>query len=84
MKRKHNKLTEHYLIPAVLFLLNICLAHLACVLVAGEAYSVSTRIVVAIAFVLLGSSLLVKKQIHLAGSILFYTVVVFLGLINPL
>lgn len=78
MKGKHNKLTEHYLVPAVLFLLNICLAHLTCVFVAGSPHSLSSRIALAVAFVLLGSSLLVKKQVHLAGSILFYMLVVFL------
>lgn len=77
MKGKFNKLTEHYLVPAVLFLLNICFAHLTCVFVAGSAYSISTRIAIVVAFVLLGSSLLVKKQIHLAGSILFYILVAF-------
>lgn len=78
MKRGHHVFTEHYLVPAVLFLLNICLAHLIHAFVAGETYSLLDKIALAMAFVLLGSSLLLKKQVHLAGSILFYSLVVFL------
>jgi hypothetical protein len=76
MKKIHHTLTEHYLVPAALFLLNICLAHLIYAFASGSTYPPISRIALALAFVLLGSSLVLKKQIHLAGSILFYTLVV--------
>lgn len=79
MKKRHNALTECYLVPAVLFLLNICLVHLTYALVAGSTYSPISRIALAVAFVLLGSSLLFKRQVLLASSMLFYTFVVLLG-----
>ena len=79
MKKKHNALTEGYLVPAVLFLLNICLVHLAYALVADSTYSYISKIALAVAFVLLGSSLLFKRQILLASSMLFYTLVVLLA-----
>jgi hypothetical protein len=78
MKKKHNGFTEHYLIPAVLFLLNICLVHLIYAFVAGSMYSYISKIALAVAFVLLGSSLLFKRQVLLASSMLFYTLVALL------
>lgn len=79
MKKHHNALTEHYLIPAVLFLLNICLAHLIHALASGTMYSSSEKLLLALAFVLLGSSLLLKKRFYLVGAILFYGGMVLLG-----
>jgi hypothetical protein len=79
MNKAHNTFTEHYLVPAVLFLLNICLAHLIYVFVADPTYSLAGKIALAMAFVSLGSSLFVKRQIFLGGSILFYTLVVLIG-----
>lgn len=73
MKKTHNAFTEHYLIPAVLFLLNICLAHVIHAFVTGS--TSLTRIALTVALVLLGSSLLFKKQFLLTGSILFYSLV---------
>lgn len=72
MKKAHNALAEHYLIPAVLFLLNICLAQFIHAF-ANDSASLTSRMVLVIAFVLLGSSLFLKKQFLLAGSILFYS-----------
>jgi hypothetical protein len=69
-------MTEHYLIPAVLFLLNICLVHLAYAFVSGSAYSVEGKIALSASFILLGSSLLFKKQVLMTGAMMFYTVVV--------
>ena len=76
MKKRQHALTEHYLVPAVLFLLNICLVHLISVLVAGPANSSASKMALAITLALLGSSLLLKKQILLTGSILFYALVI--------
>lgn len=73
---KKHALTEHYLVPAVLFLLNICLVHLICVLVAGSVYSTECRIALTFTFALLTGSLLLRKQVLLSGSILFYVLVV--------
>jgi hypothetical protein len=72
MKKAHNALTEHYLIPAVLFLLNICLAHVIHAFATGST-PLAGRMVLIVAFVLLGSSLLLKKKFLLTGSILFYS-----------
>jgi hypothetical protein len=77
MKKRHSAFTEGYLIPAVLFLLNICLVHLTYAFVADSMYSLGGKIALAMAFVLLGSSLFFKRQALLAGSMLFYTLVVF-------
>jgi uncharacterized membrane protein YoaT (DUF817 family) len=79
MKKKHNAFTEHYLIPAVLFLLNICLVHFIYAFVAGSTYSNVSKMALAVAFVFLGSSLLFKRQVLLASSMLFYSLVVLLG-----
>ncbi|HLT71862.1 MAG TPA: hypothetical protein VKZ75_04395 [Cyclobacteriaceae bacterium] len=76
MKKRRHALTEHYLVPAVLFLLNICLVHLISVLVAGPAYAPATKMALGVTLVLLGSSLLFKKRILLTGSIFFYALVV--------
>jgi hypothetical protein len=76
MKKRRHIYTEHYLVPAVLFVLNICLAHVIYMFVTGAPYPVASKIVLATAFALLGSSLLFKKQILLGGSILFYVLTV--------
>ena len=76
MKKRRHALTEHYLVPAVLFLLNICLVHLIFVWVAGPVYSPANKMALAVTLALLGSSLLFKKRILLTGSILFYALVV--------
>lgn len=75
MKTRHNAFTEHYLVPAVLLMLNICLAHVIYAFVVNSTYSLAGKLVLAAAFVLLGSSLLFKKQVLLAGSITFYVLV---------
>lgn len=72
MKKKYNKFTEHYLVPTVLFLLNICLAHVVYAFVSASSYLLVDKIVLAVAFVLMAGSLLLKRQVLLAGSILFY------------
>ena len=77
MKKEHHKFTEHYLVPAVLFLFNICLVHLIYVFVPGSAYSVVGKIALAIALALMGISLFHKKQVLLISAILFYTLVAF-------
>lgn len=76
MKKKYNKFTERYLVPAVLFLLNICLAHVIYAFVSASSYRRIDKIVLAVAFVLMTSSLLLRRQMLLAGSILFYMLAV--------
>ena len=75
MKKSHNVLTEHYLVPATLFLMNICIAHVIYAYTAESTYSPVGRLAVTIAFVLMGGSLVSKKQFLLTGSILFYLLV---------
>lgn len=79
MKKRRHKITEHYLVPLVLVLLNVCLAHLIYAFVTGSTVSPGGKVSLVLAFALLGSSLWLKKQVHLAGSILFYTFVIFLS-----
>jgi hypothetical protein len=76
MKKRHHTFTEHYLVPAVLFLFNICLAHIIYAFAGGSAYSPVSKVALAAAFALLGCSLLLKKQALLTGSILFYVLIV--------
>jgi hypothetical protein len=75
MKKNHNALTEHYLIPATLFVMNICLAHFLYAFTAGSTYSGTGRIAMVIALFLMGVSLVYKKQVLIAGSILFYLLI---------
>jgi len=75
MKRRHNAFTEHYLVPLVLFALNICLAHLIYVFTDGSSSPHLNKVAVTLAFVLMGSALSIKKQIPLVFSILFYAFV---------
>lgn len=75
MKKKYHALTEHYLVPAVLFLLNICLAHTIYAFAGDSLYSAAGKIALVAAVAFLGSSLLLKKETLLAGAILFYAVV---------
>jgi hypothetical protein len=76
MKKKYNALMEHYLVPAVLILLNVCLAHVIYAFAGSSAYTLTGRLALAVAFVLLVISLSLKKQALLGGSILFYALVV--------
>jgi hypothetical protein len=78
MKKTHNVLTEHYLVPIILFLLNICLAHVIYAFVAASTYSLAERIALTLAFALLVGSLVFKRQVLLVGSILFYALVVLM------
>ena len=76
MKKRYNKFTEHYLVPSVLFLLNICVAHVIYAFVSASSYLLVDKIILAVAFVLMAGSLLLKRQVLLAGSILFYMLAV--------
>jgi hypothetical protein len=71
MKKEHNAVTERYLVPVVLFLLNICLAQVIHAFAFGST-PLPYRIMLVVAVVLLGGSLCFKKKILLTGSILFY------------
>lgn len=75
MKKSHHVLTEHYLVPATLFLLNISLAHVIYAFMAESTYSTVGKIAVTVSFVLMGGSLFYKKQLLLAGSMLLYLLV---------
>ena len=75
MKAKQHKLTEHYLVPAVLFLLNICLVHVIHALTEGAEHSPTYKIAIVTAFVFLASSLVARKKVYMTGSILFYALV---------
>lgn len=75
MKKIYSSFEEHYLVPAVLFLLNVCVAHLVYAF-ASSSYSPAEKIVLTLAFVLFGSALLFKGRALLNGSILCYVLVV--------
>ena len=76
MKKKHNAFMEHYLVPGALFLFNICLVHIIYIFATGAMYSLVSKVALTLAFALLASSLMFKKQVLLAASILFYALVV--------
>lgn len=67
MKKRHNTLTERYLVPAVLFLLNICLAHVIYAFVSSPSYLLADKVALAGAFALMGVSLVLKRPVLLAG-----------------
>jgi hypothetical protein len=75
MKKIYSPSEEHYLVPAVLFLFNVCLAHLIYAF-AISFYPAADKITLTLAFVLFGASLLFKGKLLLSGSILFYALVV--------
>jgi len=72
MKKNHDVITEHYLVPATLFLLNICFAHVLYAFTAGSTYSSSARIAMVAVLALMGISLVLKKNVIMVGSMLFY------------
>lgn len=77
MKGKHSILTEHYLVPAVLFLLNIALAQSIHAFASDmPTYTVATKAVLIVALAFFVASLVFKKKILLTGSILFYIVAI--------
>jgi len=78
MKKKHHALIEHYLIPTVLFVLNICLVHVIHAFMEDSAKPALYKAALVVSFALLGSSLVTKRRGHLMGAILFYGLVVLL------
>ena len=76
MKKSTNAITEHYLVPAVLVLLNICLAHVIYAFAGYSVYDAAGKTALALALGLFVLALSLKKQTLLGGSILFYTLVV--------
>jgi len=87
MKKKQHVLIEHYLIPAVLFMLNICLVHFVYLLVAGIGHNIAYAAALAIALLAMGGALLLKRKSYLIFSIAFYLLLLlgpFSGLLNPL
>lgn len=87
MKKKQHVLIEHYLIPAVLFMLNICLVHLIYILAIDDRHSMVAYVTtLAIALLALGSALLLKRKSYLIFSIAFYLLLLvgsFSGLLHP-
>jgi hypothetical protein len=75
MKKTYSSFAEHYLVPAVLFLLNVCVAHLIYAF-AASSYSPAEKIILTLAFILFGAALLFKGKVLLGGSVVCYTVVV--------
>ncbi len=75
VKKTYSSFQEHYLVPTVLFLLNVCIAHFVYA-ITSSSYSTADKIVVALSFVLFGASLLFKGKKLLSGSILFYILIV--------
>jgi hypothetical protein len=76
MKKKYNALTEHYLVPLILFLLNICLAHVIYAFTASSSYTAADKTALTLAFTLFIISLSLKKQALLGASIVFYAAVI--------
>lgn len=76
MKKKHNTLIEHYLIPIALIMLNICLVHVVYLYASGPIYSVPVKFVMTLTLILMAAALIFKTKSLLAGSILVYAIVV--------
>lgn len=74
MKKKHNAIIEHYLLPVALFLLNICLVHVVYAYATGS-MSLLSKLALTLTLVLLAGSLLFKKKVLLTSSILLYVIV---------
>lgn len=74
---KHSATIEHYLVPTVLFLTNICLVHVIQAFSAGESYTIPDKVVLAAALLLFGGALVSKRKSVLIGSLLFYALAVF-------
>jgi hypothetical protein len=74
MKKKHNVFIEHYLVPIALFLLNIGLVHVVYAYAEGTMSGLS-KVALTLTLVLLAGSLVFKKKIFLASSILLYAIV---------
>lgn len=74
MKKVYSAFEENYLVPAVLFLLNVCLAHLLYAF-ARSSYSATDKILLVLSFVLLGVSLLSKGKMLLSGAIFGYSII---------
>lgn len=80
MKKRQHIVIEHYLVPAALFVLNICLIHLVYVLATGN-WQNNRWYTATLAVALLTGciSLRVKRKGYLFFSIAFY-LVLLLGL----
>ena len=76
MKKHHNVFIEHYLVPAALFLLNICLVHVVYVYSAGSMYSLESKAILTLVLLAMAGSLAFKKKGLLVSSIFFYAIVV--------
>lgn len=75
MKKTYSSLAEHYLVPAVLFLLNVCLAHLVYAF-AASSYSAADKIIVTMAMILFCAALLFKGKTFLVTAIAGYSMAV--------
>jgi len=77
MKKTYNARTEHYLVPAVLFLLNICLVHVIYAFTPHSSYTATGKMALTLAFLLFALSLFLKKPIWLRGAIVYYVLIAF-------
>lgn len=71
---KHDKLTEHYLVPATLFALNICIVHVIYVFATGSWQNHGHLAALTGSPVALGAALLLKNRGFLACSTVAYLV----------
>ncbi|WP_257657424.1 hypothetical protein [Parapedobacter lycopersici] len=75
MKNKQQHIViEHYLVPAGLFLLNICLIHLVYVFATDGWQREWYTAALTVSFLMLSTSLLAKRKGYLFLSIAFYLV----------
>lgn len=74
-KKKHHALTEHYLIPAALFVLNICVVHVAYALSTGSWVSLWHLVALTAGLVTLVGALILKNRSFLYCSIACYLMV---------
>jgi len=71
-KTRYHTITEHYLVPTALFLLNICVVHVLYVYSTGKWGSVWYLVALTGALAALGSALVVKGRYYLWCSIVYY------------
>lgn len=75
-KRKYNKRhdthTEHYLVPAALFLLNVLAVHVVCAYFNAVGNQIGWLVLLTLAFVALSSAIWIKNRIYLWCSMMYY------------
>lgn len=64
--------TEHYLMPAALFLLNICTVHVIYAYANARTGQLGWLLLLTFAWIALGSAVWLKNRIYLGGSMALY------------